>query len=101
MPVYPVLRSAMTTSLHSSEVGKETNIAPIVNTHQVQSSQNPTVAPWTTREQLIKTEKLTFPRKRVSQSHLSKRPDLTPFPPGTGSALQASWLRFFSLCVNT
>lgn len=100
MPVYPILRSAMTTSLHSSEVGKETNIAPIVNTHQVQSSQNPTAAPWTTREQL-KTEKLTFPRKCVSQSHFSKWPDLTPFPPGTGSALQASWLRFFSLCVNT
>lgn len=33
MPVYPVLRSAMTTNLHSSEVGKETNIVPIVNTH--------------------------------------------------------------------
>lgn len=63
MPVYPVLRSAMTTNLHSSEVGKETNIVPIVNTHQVQSSQNPTVAPRTTREQLIKTEILNISKK--------------------------------------
>lgn len=46
-------------------------------------------ARWTTREQLMRIEKLTFSRKCVPQSYLSQWPDLIPFLPKTGSTLWA------------